>query len=87
MIGANPRKGLEIMVETGVCDVVLPEFSALRETVDEHGRHKDVYEHTLTVLDRAIALETDAEGPVPGPDFAALRGDHARRRKTGDPPI
>ncbi|AHU89836.1 RNA nucleotidyltransferase [Trueperella pyogenes] len=69
MIGANPRKGLEIMVETGVCDVVLPEFSALRETVDEHGRHKDVYEHTLTVLDRAIALETDAEGPVPGPDF------------------
>ncbi|QTG75494.1 CCA tRNA nucleotidyltransferase [Trueperella pecoris] len=69
MIGANPRKGLELMVETGVCDVVLPEFSALRETVDEHGRHKDVYEHTLTVLDRAIALETDADGPVPGPDF------------------
>ncbi|MCI7305954.1 MAG: CCA tRNA nucleotidyltransferase [Trueperella sp.] len=69
MIGANPRKGLELMVETGVCDVVLPEFSALRETVDEHGRHKDVYEHTLTVLDRAIALETDEDGPVPGPDF------------------
>ena len=69
MIGANPRKGLELMVETGVCDVVLPEFSALRETVDEHGRHKDVYEHTLTVLDRAIALETDDDGPVPAPDF------------------
>lgn len=69
MIGSHPRKGLELMVETGVCDVVLPEFSALRETVDEHGRHKDVYEHTLTVLDRAIALETDADGPVPGPDF------------------
>nr|WP_307683374.1 CCA tRNA nucleotidyltransferase [Trueperella bonasi] len=69
IIGRNPRAGLELMVETGVGDVVLPELSNLRETVDEHGRHKDVYEHTLTVLDRAIALETEADGPVPRPDF------------------
>ncbi|VEI13333.1 CCA-adding enzyme [Trueperella bialowiezensis] len=69
MIGRNPRAGLELMVETGVADVVLPELSALQETVDEHGRHKDVYEHTLTVLDQAIALETDEDGPVPRPDF------------------
>lgn len=63
------RFGLELMVDTGVCDIVLPEFSALRETVDEHNRHKDVYEHTLTVLEKAVALETDEDGPVPGPDF------------------
>ncbi|QPK94121.1 CCA tRNA nucleotidyltransferase [Actinomyces sp. zg-332] len=66
---SHPRKGLELLVDTGVCDIVLPEFSALRETVDEHNRHKDVYEHTLTVLDKAIALETDDQGPVPKPDF------------------
>lgn len=79
IIGKRPRRGLELMVETGVSDVVLPEITALRETVDEHGRHKDVYEHTLTVLDRAIALETDDAGPVPAPDFvlrfAALMHD------------
>ncbi len=52
---------------------------ALVSTVDEHHRHKDVYQHTLTVLDQAIDLETDADGPVPGPDFilrfAALMHD------------
>ena len=74
-----PRRGIELMVHTGVADVVLPELSRLQETVDEHRRHKDVYEHTLTVLDQAIALETGPDGPVPGPDFvlrfAALMHD------------
>lgn len=69
MVSPAPRRGLELMVHTGVADVVLPELSALVETHDEHGRHKDVYEHTLTVLDQAIALETDTDGPVPRPDF------------------
>lgn len=64
-----PRRGLELLVHTGVAEVVLPELAALRETVDEHRRHKDVYEHTLTVLDQAIALETGPDGPVPGPDL------------------
>ena len=64
-----PRRGLELMVHSGVADVVLPELSALQETVDEKGRHKDVYEHTLTVLDQAIALETGPQGPVPAPDL------------------
>ncbi|WP_454931719.1 CCA tRNA nucleotidyltransferase [Actinomyces oricola] len=63
-----PRRGLELMVHTGVCDIVLPELAALRETADEHRRHKDVYEHTLTVLEQAMALETGPEGPVPAPD-------------------
>ena len=57
------------MVHTGVADVVLPELSALRETVDEHRRHKDVYEHTLVVLQQAMDLETGPDGPVPGPDL------------------
>lgn len=74
-----PRRGLELMVHTGVAKIVLPEFATLVETVDEHNRHKDVYEHTLTVLDQAIALETGPDGPVPGPDFilrfAALMHD------------
>ena len=69
MVSPLPRRGLELMVHTGVCDVVLPEFSALVDTKDEHNRHKDVYEHTLTVLDQAMALETGPDGPVPAPDF------------------
>ena len=69
IVSPLPRRGLELMVHTGVCDVVLPEFSALVDTRDEHNRHKDVYEHTLTVLDQAMALETGPEGPVPAPDF------------------
>ena len=69
MITGEPRRGLELMVYTGVADYVLPELAALRETTDEHGRHKDVYQHTLTVLDQAIDLETDENGPVPRPDF------------------
>ena len=79
IISPWPRRGLELMVHTGVADIVLPELSALVSTVDEHHRHKDVYQHTLTVLDQAIDLETDADGPVPGPDFilrfAALMHD------------
>ncbi|QJC22601.1 CCA tRNA nucleotidyltransferase [Arcanobacterium buesumense] len=69
IISPFPRQGLELLVQTGVADVVFPELANLRDTVDEHGRHKDVYTHTLTVLDQAMALETDEEGPVPAPDF------------------
>ncbi|MDO5496207.1 MAG: CCA tRNA nucleotidyltransferase [bacterium] len=79
VVSREPRRGIELLVWTGVADVVLPELAALQTTVDEHGRHKDVYEHTLTVLDQAMALETGADGPVPGPDFvlrfAALMHD------------
>lgn len=65
---AAPRRGIELMVYTGVADVVIPEVSTLKDTVDEHHRHKDVYEHTLTVLDQAIALEGE------GTDDKALGG-------------
>ncbi|QOR70746.1 CCA tRNA nucleotidyltransferase [Ruania alkalisoli] len=69
LLAPAPRRGLELMVYTGLADHVLPELPALQLTIDEHHRHKDVYEHTLTVLDQAIDLETGPEGPVPGPDL------------------
>jgi poly(A) polymerase len=56
-----PRAALELFVATGLADVVLPELPALRMEIDEHHQHKDVYTHSLTVLDQAIALEK-AEG-------------------------
>ncbi|MDE0572142.1 CCA tRNA nucleotidyltransferase [Demequina sp. B12] len=69
LLGANPRIGLTALVDAGLSAHVLPELPALQLEVDEHHHHKDVYEHTLTVLDQAIDLETDADGPVPGPDL------------------
>lgn len=79
MISPRPWDGLDLMVHTAVSDYVLPELSELSNTVDEHKRHKDVYQHTLQVLRQAVDLETDADGPVPGPDFvlrfAALMHD------------
>lgn len=69
LLSERPRRGLELMVYTGVAGVVLPELDELQRTVDEHRRHKDVYEHTLVVLDQAVALETGPDGPVPAPDL------------------
>ncbi len=66
LLGADPRAGLGLLVETGLAEQVLPELPAMRLTIDEHHRHKDVYEHTLTVLDQAIALERRYTG---GPDL------------------
>jgi poly(A) polymerase len=57
ILGPRPRGGLELMVDTGLADVVLPEVPSMRLAIDEHHQHKDVYEHSLTVLDQAIALE------------------------------
>jgi poly(A) polymerase len=59
MVATQPRRGLTLLVDTGVADHVLPELPKLKATVDEHRRHKDVYEHTLTVLDQAVALERE----------------------------
>ncbi|HYP44014.1 MAG TPA: CCA tRNA nucleotidyltransferase [Propionibacteriaceae bacterium] len=53
----SPRVGLQLLVGTGLADRVLPELPALRLERDEHHRHKDVFEHSLTVLDQAIELE------------------------------
>ncbi len=73
------RLGVDILVNSGLADHVLPEVSALRLEVDEHHRHKDVYQHSLQVLEQAAALETGPDGAVPRPDFilrfAALMHD------------
>jgi poly(A) polymerase len=71
LIGAHPRRGLELMVDLGLAEHVLPELPALRLERDEHHHHKDVYEHTLTVLDQAIDLESPAGsgGPCESPDL------------------
>ncbi|MDQ4037793.1 MAG: CCA tRNA nucleotidyltransferase [Actinomycetota bacterium] len=63
MLGAHPRRALELFVSTGLADVVLPELPALQMEIDEHHQHKDVYTHSMTVLERAIAQEDD------GPDL------------------
>ncbi|GGT38297.1 CCA tRNA nucleotidyltransferase [Streptomyces kurssanovii] len=78
LLSGHPRKGLSLLVDTGLATRVLPELPALRLESDEHHRHKDVYEHSLTVLDQAIALEED------GPDLvlrlAALLHDIGKPR-------
>ncbi|MFD5080679.1 CCA tRNA nucleotidyltransferase [Streptomyces sp. NPDC058371] len=78
ILAAHPRKGLTLLVDTGLADHVLPELPALRLERDEHHRHKDVYEHTLIVLEQAMALEEN------GPDLtlrlAALLHDIGKPR-------
>jgi poly(A) polymerase len=63
IMGAHPRRGLELLVDTGLAEVVLPEVPAMRLAIDEHMQHKDVYTHSLVVLEQAIARETG------GPDL------------------
>ncbi|WP_395111088.1 CCA tRNA nucleotidyltransferase [Actinomadura sp. SCN-SB] len=71
--GEYPRKGLTLLVDTRLADHVLPELPKLRLEIDEHHRHKDVYEHSLIVLEQAIAQEE--EGPDLVLRLAALLHD------------
>jgi poly(A) polymerase len=57
MLTPDPAAGVDVLVQTGVADQVLPEVAMLRMEADEHHRHKDVYQHSLTVLRQAIELE------------------------------
>ena len=79
LLSDRPRAGIEAFVDSGLADVVFPEIPALQLEIDEHHRHKDVFEHTMIVIDRAVALETGPDGPVPAPDLtlrlAALMHD------------
>ncbi|MGV9701985.1 CCA tRNA nucleotidyltransferase [Streptomyces sp. NPDC003483] len=78
LLSAHPRKGLTLLVDTGLSAHVLPELPALRLESDEHHRHKDVYDHSLIVLEQAMALEEN------GPDLtlrlAALLHDIGKPR-------
>jgi poly(A) polymerase len=73
LLGGDPVAGIDLLVQTGMGEVVLPEVGGMQMAIDEHHQHKDVYWHSLTVLQQAIALEDD------GPDlvlrWAALLHD------------
>ena len=62
LLADRPRPGLALLVLTGLAERVLPELPALRLERDEHHRHKDVFEHSLTVLEQAIELEQERFG-------------------------
>lgn len=90
LLGAQPRLGLAVLVETGLAAYVLPELPGLQLEIDEHHHHKDVYEHSLTVMEQAIDLEASHE-PTTDPDIvlrlAALLHDIGKpktRRFEGD---
>ena len=59
LLSDNPIPGLEILVDSGIAELVLPELPALRLEMDEHHHHKDVYQHSLTVVSQAIELEAE----------------------------
>jgi poly(A) polymerase len=75
---SEPVDGLRLLVDTGLAERFLPELPAMRLEVDEHHHHKDVYEHSLTVLTQAIGYEAERH-PGDAPDtvlrLAALLHD------------
>jgi poly(A) polymerase len=87
VLATYPRLGLSLLVDTGLAALVLPELPALILEKDEHHRHKDVYQHTLTVLEQSIGLEERLGGPDFVSRFAALMHDVGKprtRRFLGD---
>ncbi len=74
LLGADPVAGIDLMVQTGMGEVVLPEIGGMQMAIDEHHQHKDVYQHSLTVLRQAIALE-ETGGPDLVLRWAALLHD------------
>ena len=75
VMGQKPKLGITLLVETGLADIFLPEVPKLKLEIDEHHHHKDVYEHSLTVLEQAIALEEGLGGPNLTLRLAALLHD------------
>ena len=75
MLSGNPRVGITTLVDTGLCEKFLPEIPKLRLEIDEHHHHKDVYEHTLTVVEQSMALEERVDGPNLVLRLAALMHD------------
>jgi len=74
LLGADPVAGIDLMVQTGMGEVVVPEIGGMQMAIDEHHQHKDVYQHSLTVLRQAVELE-GAGGPDLVLRWAALLHD------------
>ncbi len=68
LLAEDPRPGIELLVDTRLADRVVPEVPGMRLAIDEHHQHKDVYQHSLTVLAQAIDLEKTHE-PTSEPDL------------------
>jgi len=75
LMSPNPRTGITILVDTGLAEIFIPEIPKLRLEVDEHHHHKDVYEHSITVLEQAIMQEGRLGGPNLVIRLAALLHD------------
>lgn len=75
VMSPSPRIGITTLVDTGLCEKFLPEIPKLRLEIDEHHHHKDVYEHTLTVVEQSMALEERLGGPNLVIRLAALLHD------------
>ena len=75
LMSPNPRIGITILVDTGLAEHVIPEIPKLRLEIDEHHHHKDVYEHSITVLEQAITQEDRLGGPNLVNRLAALLHD------------
>ncbi len=52
LTGKEPSLGLKAFVESGLSELIMPELNELKIEVDPKHHHKDVYEHTMVVLDR-----------------------------------
>lgn len=66
MACADALRGLELMREVGAEQVVLPEVEAMRGVEQSRFHHRDVYGHTLEVLEHAIALTAGDPGEIVG---------------------
>ncbi len=60
----RPSKGVDLATESGLCDIFLPELPALRLQQDPIHRHKDVYRHTLAVVDKIADSDPPGEPDV-----------------------
>lgn len=84
LLGADPVAGIELMVQTGLGEIVLPEIGGMQMAIDEHHQHKDVYQHSLTVLRQAIALEDEPDLVLRWAALAHDIGKPATRRHESD---
>lgn len=78
MMGPAVSKALEMVTDAGLAGEFLPELPGLKLEQDPIHRHKDVFHHTLAVLDNAISGEK--EGPDLTLRLAALLHDIGKPR-------
>ncbi|MBR4506465.1 MAG: HD domain-containing protein [Bacteroidales bacterium] len=80
MLSPTPSVGLKLMQKCGLMELILPEIAALRgvETVDGRG-HKDIFFHTMQVLDNVCLPASGGNPENPGNGFEKISQDFAKR--------